>query len=336
MMMRRRMGRRGIVGAAVTTAAVVGTAGAVRHHQQQKWEGQEAEQQAQQQAAYDAGAQAAAAQATAAAPVAPAAPAEDEQMAQLQKLAELHNAGVLTDEEFAAAKAKALGPETPATGYYRERSGRPPRWPGALRGGASRGCGLLGDAARCIPAPISESHGIRRRGRPRARPSVAATNDRSAPPDRRAVGHPGGSLCALAGFDHRPSSRAPPERAVPRLHGRGTDDRRAALVGAPIGEPDRPAPHPLRLSRLGDVVAGGVVAATVRPGGASPRRPPASPCSSRPRLSYWPSPVEVRPVPDVALRDRPGRVLRRLDAPLPPGGWSVVGVRPYLPRERLP
>ncbi|QQB47698.1 SHOCT domain-containing protein [Corynebacterium glucuronolyticum] len=30
-------------------------------------------------------------------------------MEQLQKLAELHDAGILTDEEFAAAKAKALG-----------------------------------------------------------------------------------------------------------------------------------------------------------------------------------------------------------------------------------
>ena len=30
-------------------------------------------------------------------------------MAQLQKLAEMHNAGILTDDEFAAAKAKALG-----------------------------------------------------------------------------------------------------------------------------------------------------------------------------------------------------------------------------------
>ncbi|WP_331252800.1 SHOCT domain-containing protein [Corynebacterium glucuronolyticum] len=27
----------------------------------------------------------------------------------MQKLAELHDAGILTDEEFAAAKAKALG-----------------------------------------------------------------------------------------------------------------------------------------------------------------------------------------------------------------------------------
>jgi hypothetical protein len=30
-------------------------------------------------------------------------------MAELQKLAQLHSAGILTDEEFAAAKAKALG-----------------------------------------------------------------------------------------------------------------------------------------------------------------------------------------------------------------------------------
>ena len=30
-------------------------------------------------------------------------------MAQVQKLAELHKQGILTDDEFAAAKAKALG-----------------------------------------------------------------------------------------------------------------------------------------------------------------------------------------------------------------------------------
>jgi hypothetical protein len=85
-----------------TTAVVAGTAGAVRHHQEQKYANQAAEQQAQQQAAYDAGAAEQTAQA-------PAAPAEDDQMAQLQKLAQMHSAGILTDEEFAAAKAKALG-----------------------------------------------------------------------------------------------------------------------------------------------------------------------------------------------------------------------------------
>jgi Short C-terminal domain len=40
---------------------------------------------------------------------APAAPAEPDPMEQLQKLAELHTQGILTDEEFAAQKAKLLG-----------------------------------------------------------------------------------------------------------------------------------------------------------------------------------------------------------------------------------
>ena len=58
-----------------------------------------------------AAAPAAAAAAPAAAPAAaaPAAPAEDDQMTQLQNLAALHTQGVLSDEEFAAAKAKVLG-----------------------------------------------------------------------------------------------------------------------------------------------------------------------------------------------------------------------------------
>jgi hypothetical protein len=37
------------------------------------------------------------------------APPEDDSTAQLQNLAALHTQGVLTDEEFAAAKAKILG-----------------------------------------------------------------------------------------------------------------------------------------------------------------------------------------------------------------------------------
>ncbi|QAY71723.1 SHOCT domain-containing protein [Xylanimonas protaetiae] len=45
----------------------------------------------------------------AAAPVAPAAPAETSVADKVKQLADLHAAGVLTDEEFAAAKAKALG-----------------------------------------------------------------------------------------------------------------------------------------------------------------------------------------------------------------------------------
>jgi len=43
-------------------------------------------------------------------PAAPAAPAiTDDSMAELERLGKLHSSGVLTDEEFAAAKAKVLG-----------------------------------------------------------------------------------------------------------------------------------------------------------------------------------------------------------------------------------
>ena len=84
---------------AAGTAVIAGTAGAVRHHQEQKYAAQDqqayAEQAAQQQAYAE----------PAAAPAAP----EDPKMAQLQQLAALHSSGVLTDEEFAASKAKLLG-----------------------------------------------------------------------------------------------------------------------------------------------------------------------------------------------------------------------------------
>ena len=100
-MMRRRGG---LVRMAATPAVVAGTAGAVSHHQQQKYQSQaEAQAYEQQQAA------AAAAPPPEAYAPAPAAPAEDPTMAQLEKLAQLHSQGILSDEEFAAAKAKALG-----------------------------------------------------------------------------------------------------------------------------------------------------------------------------------------------------------------------------------
>jgi membrane protease subunit (stomatin/prohibitin family) len=51
----------------------------------------------------------AAAPAPAPAAAAPAAPAADDSSAKLQELANLHAQGVLTAEEFAAAKAKILG-----------------------------------------------------------------------------------------------------------------------------------------------------------------------------------------------------------------------------------
>ena len=109
-MMRRR--GPGLVRVAATTAVVAGTAGAVSHHQQQKYANQAADADAQQQAIYDQGVaagQAAAAPAPAPAPAAAPAAPEDPTMAQLTQLASLHTAGVISDEEFTAAKAKLLG-----------------------------------------------------------------------------------------------------------------------------------------------------------------------------------------------------------------------------------
>ncbi|MGZ6969977.1 MAG: SHOCT domain-containing protein [Acidimicrobiia bacterium] len=83
------------------TAAIVGTAsavaGGVQHHQQQKYAAQDAEAQ-----------QEAMAQQQAAAPV-QAAPAEGDLSSELTQLAQLHQQGILTDEEFAAKKAQLLG-----------------------------------------------------------------------------------------------------------------------------------------------------------------------------------------------------------------------------------
>jgi membrane protease subunit (stomatin/prohibitin family) len=85
---------------AARTAVVAGTAtavsGRVARRQNEKWAGED-------QAAYDQ--QMAQQQAYAAQQAPPA----DDKTAELQNLAQLHNQGVLTDEEFAAAKAKLLG-----------------------------------------------------------------------------------------------------------------------------------------------------------------------------------------------------------------------------------
>ena len=104
-----RMRRRRIVGATVGTAVVVGTAGAVRHHQDQKY--------AQQEAAGSSSKMQPISRAwltprrnsrRAALPPRAAAPAAPDLTAQLQQLAQLHTAGVLSDAEFAAAKQKLL------------------------------------------------------------------------------------------------------------------------------------------------------------------------------------------------------------------------------------
>ena len=86
----------GLLRMATRTAVVAGTAtavsGRVARRQNAKWEEQDSQQYAAQQAA------------------APPPPAqEDDATAQLQNLANLHAQGVLTDEEFAASKAKILG-----------------------------------------------------------------------------------------------------------------------------------------------------------------------------------------------------------------------------------
>ena len=82
---------------AARTAVVAGTAtavsGRVQRRQAAKWDQQDAQQYEQQQYEQEA----------------PPPEAEDDATAQLQNLAKLHTQGVLTDVEFAAAKAKILG-----------------------------------------------------------------------------------------------------------------------------------------------------------------------------------------------------------------------------------
>jgi len=107
-MMRRRSVGRSIARAAVGTAVVAGTAGAVHHHQEQKWANQQAQQQAAFDQAYQQGAADTQAQSQQYAPPQFAAPAQDDLTAKLQQLADIHNSGVLNDEEFAAAKQKLL------------------------------------------------------------------------------------------------------------------------------------------------------------------------------------------------------------------------------------
>ena len=88
----------GLLRMAARTAVVAGTAtavsGRVARRQAARYDQQEPQQYAQEPQQY---AQEAPAQ------------AEDDATTQLQNLAALHTQGVLTDEEFAAAKAKILG-----------------------------------------------------------------------------------------------------------------------------------------------------------------------------------------------------------------------------------
>ena len=91
----------GLLRMAARTAVVAGTAtavsGRVARRQNERWAQED-------QAAYD---QQMAQQQAYQAQQAP--PPADDNTAELQNLAALHTQGVLTDEEFAAAKAKLLG-----------------------------------------------------------------------------------------------------------------------------------------------------------------------------------------------------------------------------------
>jgi membrane protease subunit (stomatin/prohibitin family) len=92
----------GLLRGVARTAVIAGTATAVSNRvsrrQGNRWAQQDEQQYAQEQQQY----------APAPAP-APAAPSESDTIAQLEKLGELKEKGILSDEEFAAQKAKVLG-----------------------------------------------------------------------------------------------------------------------------------------------------------------------------------------------------------------------------------
>jgi hypothetical protein len=93
------------------TAVVAGTAtavsGRVARRQAEKYSSRDAQIYADRDAAYQQ--QTAAAQPAPAAPPPPPATGESDMISQLKQLGELHAQGILTDEEFAAQKAKVLG-----------------------------------------------------------------------------------------------------------------------------------------------------------------------------------------------------------------------------------
>jgi hypothetical protein len=95
----------GLLRMAARTAVVAGTAtavsGRVQRRQAARYDQQDQQQYEQQQYEQQ--------QQYAQAPPPPPPPAQDDGAAQLEKYAKLHEQGVLTDEEFAAAKAKILG-----------------------------------------------------------------------------------------------------------------------------------------------------------------------------------------------------------------------------------
>jgi hypothetical protein len=85
-----------LVRAAATTAVVAGTAGAVRHRQDQRYARQDQERYEEEMAAQQSYA-------------AQAAPAQPDYTAELEQLAQLKAQGILTEEEFEAKKKQILG-----------------------------------------------------------------------------------------------------------------------------------------------------------------------------------------------------------------------------------
>ena len=109
--MRRRMGRPGLVGTMARTAVIAGTATAVSGSIQKKQQAGAAQAQAaaEQQAAQAAPPPPPPSPAPAVPQDAPPAAGSGDLMDQLERLGNLKTSGLLSDEEFSAAKAQLLG-----------------------------------------------------------------------------------------------------------------------------------------------------------------------------------------------------------------------------------
>lgn len=107
-MRRTRSGRPSLIGTAARTAVIAGTATAVGTSVATSSRQRAQQQAAAQQSQIDAAVQQAVAQEAALQPQPQMVEPAVDMVAQLQQLAELHQAGVLSDVEFEAAKAKLL------------------------------------------------------------------------------------------------------------------------------------------------------------------------------------------------------------------------------------
>ena len=99
---------RGVARTAVVAGTATAVSGRVQRRQAEKFAARDQQIAANRGAGWYGGAEAAAAQSAPQAPPPAAAPQQDT-VTQLKELAELKNQGILTEEEFAAEKAKILG-----------------------------------------------------------------------------------------------------------------------------------------------------------------------------------------------------------------------------------